>query len=88
MLKNQSDRSGYFEIAAVYANPKGECKEYVFKVPIKIALEEKGNLQSGWNTIIQFENEDKTFAEYLDKERVDVWNKNFELIAKDISKDI
>lgn len=88
MLENQSDRSGYFEIATVYANPEGEYEEYVFKVPVTITLEEKGDLYSGWNKIIQLKNENRTLAEYPEEERIDIWNKNFELIAKKISKNI
>jgi len=37
ILKNQSDRSGYFEIATVYVNPRGDAKntysKYLSKLP-------------------------------------------------------
>ena len=84
MINNESDRTGYFEVAAAYACPNGSVKEYIFQVPIKIALEEKGELQSGWNKVIQFKNETRTFAEYPEKERLDVWEKNYEAIAEEL----
>jgi len=82
ILKNQKDRSGYFEIATVYAEPKGLTKEFVFQVPIDFSYEIKGDLQGGWNRIIKLKNEQRTLAEYPEEERLDVWNRNYELIAK------
>lgn len=82
ILSNQNDRSGYFEIAAVYANPDGTVKKFVFQVPISISKEERGELQNGWNRIIQLEGENRTLAEYPESERINVWNKNYEEIAK------
>lgn len=82
LINNETDRSGYFEIAAVYAEPDGFTKEYVFQVPINIAYEEKGDLQSGWNKIIKLQGENRMLAEYPEKERTNVWNKNYRAIAK------
>lgn len=82
IMKNQSDRNGYFEIATVYAEPNGFTKEYIFKVPITLSHEERGNLQTGWNRIIQLENDNKTLAEYPEEERLEVWTKNYKLIAE------
>ena len=81
-MKNQSDRSGYFEVATVYAEPNGFTKEYILKVPITLSCEERGNLQTGWNRIIQLKNEDKTLAEYPEEERLEIWIKNYKLIAE------
>lgn len=83
-MNNESDRTGYFEVATAHAYPDGSVKEYIFQVPIKISLEEKGELQSGWDRIIQFENETRTFAEYPEKERLYVWEKNYKAIAEDL----
>lgn len=80
-LKNYDDRDGYFEIAAVYARPDGSCKEFIYQVPITIALEEKGELQDGWARILMLKNEGRTFAEYPEQERVSAWNKNYQDIA-------
>jgi len=82
IMKNETDRSGYFEISTVFSEPDGSTKEYVFKVPINIANKEKGDLQGGWNTILKLQNEKRTFAEYLEKERLSVWNKNYKAIAE------
>ena len=86
MMKNESDRTGYFEIATVYAEPNGNVKEYVFQIPIKIAFEEKGELQKNWDRVIQFENETRTFAEYPEEDRSEVWEKNYKAIAEELIK--
>jgi len=82
MLEKEQDRSGYFEVATVYARPDGFTKELTFRVPIELAKEEKGGLQKGWARIIMLANENRTIAEYPEEERIDVWNKNYEEIAK------
>ncbi len=82
IMKNVTDRSGYFEIATVYADPNGLTKDYVYQVPIKIATEQRGNLQGGWNRIIQLESENRTLAEYPEEERTEIWNKNYKKIAE------
>lgn len=82
ILKDEQDRNGYFEIATVYAQPDGFTKELSFQVPIKLATEEKGYLQKGWAKIIMIANENRTIAEYPEEERIDVWNKNYEEIAR------
>jgi XTP/dITP diphosphohydrolase len=87
ILEGEYDRTGYFEVATVYAKPDGFVKEYVYQVPVKIAEEERGDLQNGWNRIIMLEGEDRTLAEYPEKERIGVWNKNYEEIAKWLSSD-
>jgi len=82
ILQKEKNRNGYFEIATVYAEPNGNTKEYVFRIPIKIATKEKGQFQNGWNRIIMLKEEKRTLAEYPEEERLDVWNKNYKDIAK------
>lgn len=82
LLSQFKDRSGYFEIAATYAEPDGATKEYVFQVPCTFATEERGTLQEGWDRIIMLEGESRTLAEYPETERLNVWNKNFLAIRK------
>ena len=77
----KEDRKGYFEIAAVYAEPNGLIKEFVFRVPIKISKVIRGT-RGNWNRVLMLENSSKTFAESTEEENLDVWNKNFEEIAK------
>ena len=86
IMKNRADRTGYFEIATVYACPDESVKEHVFQIPIKLALEEKGDLKSGWDRILQFGNETRTFAEYSEKERLEVWEEGFKAIAEELTK--
>ncbi len=80
-LKNYKDRSGYFEIATVYAEPNGFIKEFIYQVQITIATEERGNLQEGWARILILKDEKRTFAEYPEQERLSVWNKNYQAIG-------
>jgi len=82
ILKNSTDRSGYFEVATVYADPSGFIKEYSFQVPVEIDTEEKGSLQKGWSRIIKLAGNNRTLAEYPEEDRLDVWGKNYEEIAK------
>lgn len=82
ILEGFQNRTGYFEIATVYAESNGFTKEFVFQVPIKFATEERGNLQKGWARIIILNNENRTLAEYLEEERLEIWGKNYEEIAK------
>ena len=82
ILQKEKNRNGYFEIATVYAEPNGNTKEYVSRVPIKIATKEKGRFQDGWNRIIMLKKEKRTLAEYPEEERLDVWNKNYRDIAE------
>jgi XTP/dITP diphosphohydrolase len=87
-LKNSNDRSGYFEIAAVYASPDGFFKEFVYQVPITIALEEKGDLQKGWARVLMLKDDTRTFAEYPEQERVHVWNKNYQAIVNYLKENL
>lgn len=86
LLKNQTDRSGFFEVATVYAKPSGEVKEYVFRVPIRISEKLQGSVRN-WDRIIMLEGETKTFAELDENDHLDVWNKNYLAIAKEIIKE-
>ncbi|MDO8610574.1 MAG: non-canonical purine NTP pyrophosphatase [bacterium] len=87
-LKNYNDRDGYFEIATVYAEPNGFIKEFIYQVPITVALEERGSLQEGWAKILMLKNDTRTFAEYPEQERLSVWNKNYQAIGAYVNKKI
>lgn len=81
LLEKDTGRRGFFEVATVYADPSGLIKEYVFKVPIRISPWERGSLQKGWARLIILGEEKRTIAEYPEKERITVWNKNYLAIA-------
>ncbi len=86
ILDALEDRSGYFEVAAVYAEPNGFTKTFVFRVPIIFSKEIRGTLSGGWNRIIMLQGEKRTLAEYPEEERINIWNKNYIKIAKYIFK--
>jgi len=84
VLKIFSDRSAYFEIAAVCAWPEGRVRSWIYQAPVIIAENRQGNSSGDWDEVLMFEGEKRTFAEYPLEERIDVWAKNFEEIAKAI----
>jgi len=86
LLSTQNDRTGYFEVAAAYAEPNELTKTFIFQVNISFSAEPRGNLSGGWNRIIILEGENRTLAECNEKERVNVWNKNYIEIAKFLSE--
>ena len=87
-LKNYDDRDGYFEIAAVYARPDGSFKEFIYQVPITVSTKETGELQNGWARVLMLKGDTRTFAEYDEQERLNVWNKNYEAIAEYLKENI
>ena len=83
VLEMQEDRSGYFEIATVYAEPDGFIKKYVYKVPVSFKKEIKvQDPRGGWNGIIRLKGEERAFTEYPEEERLSVWNKNYALLGE------
>jgi len=85
LLKNAKDRTGYMEVAAAFVKPDGTVKEYVYKVPIKICTEIRGNVRN-WDKVLMLADQDETFAESSEESRVDIWNKNYIKIAKEMLK--
>ncbi len=82
LLQGVLDRTGYFEIAAAYAEPDGFLKEYSYRVEIHIKTEEViGDPRGGWNGVLALAGETRAFTEYPESERSGVWSKNFEEIA-------
>lgn len=80
ILKSFEDRTGFFEVATVYAEPSGFVKEFIFQVPIFFATEERGSLQGGWSRIITLKGETRTLAEYPETDRIELWSKNYKAI--------
>lgn len=86
LLKACNDRTGYFEIATVYAEPNGLTKEYAYKVPIHFKTKEVvQDPRGGWNGLICLKGEKRAFTEYPEEERLKVWNRNYYKIAKLLS---
>ncbi len=86
-----SDKRAYYELCASYADPKGNTREYSFRVPIIFTGKPKGNASIGWDEVTCFKGMKKTFAQYTEKERmtgrwIGRWDRNFVNIAKDIKE--
>lgn len=86
ILKAFNDRTGYFEIATVYAEPNEKTKEYVYRVQIHFKTQEVVKDQGyGWNGLICLQKDIRAFTEYPEEERLKVWNRNYYKIAKFLS---
>lgn len=87
ILSHATDKTGFFEIATVYAEPNGTTLEYVYQVPVtfkqQIVIPDP---RGGWNGIICINDETRALTEYPEEERRDVWNKNYYQIAKVLTK--
>lgn len=84
ILKHEKNRKGHFELALAYAKPNGAVKEFSYKIPFVLSIEAKGS-RGNWNkSIIIDEKTGKTIGETEEKENVDVWNKNYYSLAKEI----
>ena len=86
IINNLGNHKGYFELAAAYAKPNGEVKEYSYKVQILVSDKIKGN-RGNWNKIIEIKKKPgKTLGETQEEDNLAVWTKNYEKIAKEIIK--
>lgn len=83
LMKDAKDRTAYMEVAAAYAKPDGTVKEYSFRVPLKVSQKIKGN-KKNWDKILMLVDSNKTFAESEDEDNIEIWNKNYLAIAKEI----
>ena len=85
LMKGCKDRTGYFELGAVIAWQNGSFKEFSNKVPIIVSNVCHGK-RAGWDKILMFPDDTKTFGEYDEQGNVggdaDKWNKNFASIIK------
>ena len=86
ILDTLEDRSGYFELSASYIDGDGQEHQFSYQVPVTFADEPRGDNQQRWERLIMFPGESRTFAEYPSEERSEVWSRNYQEIAKLISK--
>lgn len=82
LLKVLNSKNGHFEISAAYCDKDGKVHEFTYSVPVVFETTAKGKPEDGWNQLIRFPEETRVFTEYPSEERVNVWNKNYEEIAK------
>lgn len=79
-------RDAHFELAATYVDEFGKAHDFSYSVPLTIGKEIKGTNKLHWERLMMFKGDSKTFAE-LDKDhRAEVWTKNYEEIAKVITR--
>lgn len=81
MLSSFSDRTAYFEIATVLANPKGETIEHVFRVPAIIETAVKV-LDVGIDGIIRLANEDLVLAQTEDDTHLEIFNEGYQKVCE------
>lgn len=82
LFEHLPDRTGYFEVATSIGYPDGEYFTSSFKVPFSLAMAPKGDLQTGWNTIIILDGETRTLAEYPEQERTHIWQQGYLEVKK------
>ena len=69
LLDLSDDRTGYFEISTVYADPEGKVLEYSYQVPVHFKKEEVvKDPRGGWNGVLCLEGEKRAFTEYPETE--------------------
>lgn len=87
MLKPFNNRSGYFEAAVVFARPGQEVKTFITKFEIEVNEQETGDLvpPKAWDRVLKFKGETRTFAQYPQEERLPIWAKSYEDLAKYIA---
>lgn len=76
------NNTGHFEVATVLAYLSGETFEYVFQVPMTFGKEIKGENPKGWNGLIRLYDEERAITEYPESERLPIWNRGYEAVAK------
>ena len=85
LFRHTQNRKGYFELSLAYAKPSGVVKEFSYKVPFTLSNESKGS-RGNWNkAIIIDEKLGKTLGETEEKDNIDIWNKNYYSVAKEIT---
>jgi non-canonical purine NTP pyrophosphatase (RdgB/HAM1 family) len=87
ILNALSIRSGYFELAAAYINASGSLYEFSYQVPVEFSTVARGDSSQRWNQIIKFKDDSRVFAEYSEAERLPIWSKNYECIARRIKSE-
>lgn len=84
ILEPFDDRSGYFECVVSFCQPKKNPVTFVERFEIEINGKEIGDLVSSkdWDRILKFKGEVRTFAQYPVGERIPVWAKPYERLAR------
>ncbi len=86
ILDTLTSREAYFELAAAYVDDAGEVREFSYRVPVMMATEIRGSDKLRWERLMMLPGESTTFAEGGADERVALFSKNYEAIAKFIGR--
>ena len=82
ILATLESREAYFELGAAYIDHNGTVHEFSYQVPVIMSEEARGNEALRWERLMMLPGDTKTFAELDANDRVEVWTKNYEAIAK------
>jgi non-canonical purine NTP pyrophosphatase (RdgB/HAM1 family) len=82
ILATLESREAYFELGAAYIDKNGTVHEFSYQVPIVMSNEARGDKNLRWERLMMFPGDTKTFAELDANDRIEVWTKNYEAIAK------
>lgn len=82
ILATLDSREAYFELGAAYVDMNGIVHEFSYRVPIVMSEEARGNEKLRWERLMMFPHDTRTFAELDADDRLEVWTKNYEAIAK------
>ena len=87
ILKPFKDRSGYFECAISFGEPGKKPITFVERYDIEVSESLKGDqvFIQPWDKFLKFKGETRTFAEYPYEERIPIWARYYEKMAKYIS---
>jgi len=87
ILKPFKDRSGYFECAISFAQPGQEPVTFIERYEIEINETIAGDQTfiKPWDKLLKFKGETRTFAQYPFEERIAIWARYYEKMAKYIS---
>lgn len=86
IIDTLNSREAYFELAAAYCDVHGNVHEFSYQVPITMSKEVRGSDVFRWERLMMFPGENKTFAELEADDRIEIWSKNYESIAKFIQR--
>ncbi|MDO8557540.1 MAG: non-canonical purine NTP pyrophosphatase [Candidatus Jorgensenbacteria bacterium] len=85
LLDGIVDRSAYFEVSTVYANPDGTTIEHTFKVPAEIT-DKVVVKDAGWDGLIRLSHEKRVLAEGAEEERYEIFGEGYRKIAETLIK--
>ncbi|MDO8517404.1 MAG: non-canonical purine NTP pyrophosphatase [Nanoarchaeota archaeon] len=81
ILQNFENRNAEMELGASLTIPGHETFESVYRVSLEISKEIKGE-QGNWDKVLKLRGSEKTFSESTEEENVDIWIKNYKILAK------